>query len=128
MLRRFSLLATAVLAAACSHASSAPSPRYPTYPAHYPPPQQRPPSALSAPPPHSPPSPAHSPPPQQRPPSALSAPAGASTWLDALGVLQSALPCPPPGLPPSLAGSFDCAAMRSISNAVSYVPRAVVSS
>lgn len=60
------------------------------------------------------------------PPAPPPAPAGASVLLDALGALQQAMPCPPPGLPPQLAGAFDCAAVRSIAGSVAYVPRAVV--
>jgi len=56
----------------------------------------------------------------------MAAPRGAATWLDSLGFLQSALPCPVPGLPPSIAGAFDCAAMRSITNAVPYTPRSLL--
>lgn len=88
------------LATACSSSSPPPAPWYPTY---YPP----------AGPPAAPPPPV---------------PGAVSGVLGALAQLQSALPCPPPGLPPQLAAGLDCAAMRSISNAASYVPRVVVQS
>lgn len=97
------LLGALLLTAACSSSKAPPPPRYPTY---YPPPQPAPAPAPAAPAP----------------------PGGAANVLGAIAQLTSSLPCPPPGLPAALTANFDCASMRSISNAVSYVPRAVISS
>lgn len=49
----------------------------------------------------------------------------ASTMLDMLAAAQKAIPCPLPGLPPEVARLVDCAAMRTATNAVAYVPRAI---
>jgi hypothetical protein len=50
-----------------------------------------------------------------------------STVLDLLAAAQQNIPCPLPGLPPEVARFIDCAAMRTASNAVAYVPRAITS-
>ena len=89
------------LATACSQSTPPPAPRYPTY---YPP----------------------APPPTAQAPAP--APGAVAGVLGALAQLQASLPCPPPGLPPQLAAGLDCATVRSISNAASYVPRVVVAS
>lgn len=94
-------MAFAALAVACSSSSPPAQTRYPV--GYYPPP-----------------------PPQQVAKVPAAAPKGATSWLDALGMLQSALPCPIPGLPPALTTAFDCASMRSIANAVPYTPRALM--
>jgi hypothetical protein len=84
----------------------------------------------SQPPPASPPPPPYPQPPPgpwapEAPPPAQ--PPIGSAMLDMLIAAQKAIPCPLPGLPPEIARLIDCAAIRTASSAVAYVPRAITS-
>lgn len=105
MLRRASLLGLLVSLSACSQSQpQAPQQPYPQQPVGY---QSQVPQQPVGPPP-------------APPPNAV------STLLGTLAQLQSQIPCPLPGLPPQLAASIDCSTMRSVGNAVAYVPRMVI--
>ncbi|MDI3288999.1 C1 family peptidase [Polyangium sp. 15x6] len=52
-------------------------------------------------------------------------PALGSAMLDMIAAAQKTIPCPLPGLPPEVARLIDCAAIRTATNAVAYVPRAI---
>lgn len=88
-------------------------------------------AACSNNPPPAPPPQPYSAQPMQPAPAQQAAPAAqppvASAMLDMLAAAQKAIPCPLPGLPPEVARLIDCAAVRTATNAVAYVPRAITS-
>ena len=65
------------------------------------------------------------PPPAAAPTAPPATPPLGSGLLDVLAAAQKALPCPLPGLPPELTRLIDCSALRTATNAVAYVPRAL---
>ncbi|NUP13182.1 MAG: hypothetical protein HOW73_44655 [Polyangiaceae bacterium] len=54
----------------------------------------------------------------------MAPPAGG--WSTLLGSLSQDLPCPAPGMPKELASMIDCAAMKKVAGATSFIPRQIV--